>query len=160
MLSAGADQGHAHPDPAWKEIIMSFTSAELAYLATQRLGRLATVQPDGTLQVSPVGFHYNGGTGTIDIGGFNMASSRKFRNVADNGRAAFVVDDIASIDPWRVRCLEIRGDAEAITAAADSASGFDGPIIRVRPRRIISFGIDDPDHAPHELVPNNRDVTS
>ena len=51
---------------------MSFTSAELAYLATQRLGRLATVQPNGTLQVSPVGFRYNSSAGTIDIGGFNM----------------------------------------------------------------------------------------
>jgi PPOX class F420-dependent enzyme/OxyR family protein len=69
-------------------------------------GRLATVQPDGTLQVSPVGFRYNSVTETIDIGGFNMAASRKFRNVAENGRAAFVVDDIASVDPWRVRCLE------------------------------------------------------
>jgi pyridoxamine 5'-phosphate oxidase family protein len=88
-----------------------------------------------------------------------MASSRKFRNVADNGRAAFVVDDIASIDPWRVRCLEIRGDAEAITEPADPAAGLTGPIIRIRPRRIISFGIDDPDHAPHELIPNNRDIT-
>jgi pyridoxamine 5'-phosphate oxidase family protein len=140
-------------------ISMSFTSAELAYLATQRLGRLATVQPDGTLQASPVGFRHNTSTGTIDIGGFNMASSRKFRNVADNGRAAFVVDDIASIDPWRVRCLEIRGDAEAITEPADPAAGLTGPIIRIRPRRIISFGIDDPDHAPHELIPNNRDIT-
>ena len=138
---------------------MSFTSAELAYLATQRLGRLATVQPDGTLQVSPVGFRYNSITGTIDIGGFNMAASRKFRNVAENGRAAFVVDDIASVDPWRVRCLEIRGDAEAITAPAGAEAGPTGPIIRVHPRRIISFGIDDPDHAPHELVPNNRNVT-
>ena len=26
-----------------------FTDGELAYLATQRLGRLATAQPDGTL---------------------------------------------------------------------------------------------------------------
>ena len=138
---------------------MSFTSAELAYLATQRLGRLATVQPDGTLQVSPVGFRYNSSTGTIDIGGFNMAASRKFRNVAENGRAAFVVDDIASLDPWRVRCLEIRGDAEAVTATDGAEAGLTDPIIRVRPRRIISFGIDDPDHAPHELVPNNRDVT-
>jgi pyridoxamine 5'-phosphate oxidase family protein len=138
---------------------MSFTSAEHAYLATQRLGRLATVQPNGTLQVSPVGFRYNASTGTIDIGGFNMASSRKFRNVAHNGRAAFVVDDLASIDPWRVRCLEVRGHAEAIAAPADSAAGVDGSIIRIHPRRIISFGIDDPDHAPRELVPNNRDVT-
>ena len=36
---------------------MTFTQAEIGYLATQRLGRLATAQPDGTLQASPVGFH-------------------------------------------------------------------------------------------------------
>ncbi len=139
---------------------MSFTNGELAYLGTQRLGRLATVQPDGTLQVSPVGFSYNDGTGTIDIGGFNMAASRKFRNVADNGRVAFVVDDVPSVDPWRVRCLEIRGQAEAIAVPADSAARTDGAIIRIHPRRIISFGIDDPDRPPHELVANNRDVTA
>lgn len=143
---------------------MAFTDAELDYLGSQRLGRLATVQPNGTLQVSPVGFRYNSGTGTIDIGGFTMAATRKFRNVAANGRVAFVIDDVASVDPWRVRCLEIRGHGEAIAAPADSAygpaAGIDGAIIRIHPRRIISFGIDDPDHAPHELVPNNRDVTS
>ena len=131
---------------------MSFTEIELAYLASQRLGRLATMQPDGTLQVSPVGFRYNPGTGTIDIGGFNLAASRKFRNVAANGRAAFVVDDIASVDPWRVRCVEIRGRAEAITEPADSAAPVGGPVIRIHPRRIISFGIEDPGRAPHELV--------
>jgi pyridoxamine 5'-phosphate oxidase family protein len=137
---------------------MSFSRAELAYLATQRLGRLATQQPGGTLQVSPVGFGYNPATGTIDIGGFNMTASRKFRNVAANGQVAFVVDDIASTDPWRVRCLEIRGQGEAIPAPADSAAPVGGAIIRVHPRRIISFGIDDPGHEPHELVPRNRDV--
>lgn len=52
---------------------MSFTQQELDYLASQRLGRLATVQPNGTLQVSPVGFHYNPDTATIDIQGYNMA---------------------------------------------------------------------------------------
>jgi hypothetical protein len=74
-------------------------------------------------------------------------------------QVAFAVDDLASVDPWRVRCLEIRGHADAIAAPADSSAGIDGPIIRIHPRRIISFGIDDPDHGPHELVPNNRDVT-
>jgi pyridoxamine 5'-phosphate oxidase family protein len=131
---------------------MSFTQAELDYLATQRLGRLATVQPNGTLQVSPVGFRYNASTETIDIGGYNMATSRKFRNVADNGRVAFVVDDVASIEPWRVRCLEIRGDGEAINPATDA------PIIRIHPRRIISFGIGDLDRDPHDLVASKRDV--
>jgi pyridoxamine 5'-phosphate oxidase family protein len=127
---------------------MSFSNAEVTYLATQRLGRLATIQPDGTLQANPVGFRHNPATGTIDIGGFNMTASRKFRNVADNGRAAFVVDDIASLDPWRVRCVEIRGHAEAIAAPADSAAPVQGAIIRIHPDRVLSFGLDDPDETP------------
>jgi len=86
---------------------MGFTDAELDYLAGQRLGRVATAQPNGTLQVSPVGFRYNSRTDTIDIAGHGMARSRKFRNVADNGRVAFVVDDLASVQPWRPRFLEI-----------------------------------------------------
>ena len=87
----------------------AFTERELAYLSTQRLGRIATAQPDGTLQVSPVGFHHNPQLDTIDIAGFGMATSRKYRNVPDNGRVAFVVDDLASTEPYRPRCLEIRG---------------------------------------------------
>src|ERR1700712_2183262 len=119
---------------------MIFTDLELAYLATQRLGRLATVQPNGTVQASPVGFRVNTDLGTIDIGGFNMAASRKFRNVAHNGRVAFVVDDLRSTDPWRVRCLEIRGTAEALTSGDASNLEAPGPIIRIHPQRVISFG--------------------
>lgn len=136
----------------------AFTASELDYLIAQRLGRLATVQPDGTLQVSPVGFQYNPVTTTIDIVGFHMAASRKFRNIADNGRVAFVVDDIASVEPWRVRCLEIRGRGEAITA--DPSTNLDGAIIRIHPTRIISFGIDEPDQEPHLLTPNSRNVAA
>ena len=135
-----------------------FTASELDYLVAQRLGRLATVQPDGTLQVSPVGFQVNPATTTIDIVGFHMAASRKFRNIADNGRVAFVVDDIASVEPWRVRCLEIRGRGEAITA--DPSTNLDGAIIRIHPTRIISFGIDEPDQEPHLLTPNNHNVAA
>jgi pyridoxamine 5'-phosphate oxidase family protein len=121
-----------------------FTDGELAYLDAQRLGRLATVQPDGTLQNNPVGFYYNAALATIDIGGRDMANSQKFKNVARGSVVAFVVDDIASIDPWQVRCLEIRGRAEAIVDPTDSAVPFPSAIIRVHPSRIISFGIDPP----------------
>ncbi len=130
----------------------------LAYLDSQRLGRLATIQPGGSLQVSPVSYAYNTELEMIDIGGYNMAASRKYRNIAANGRAAFVVDDVLSMDPWRVRCLEIRGTGEAIENPLNSALGRSGPIIRIRPRRIISFGIDAPDIDPHLLVPSRRDV--
>ena len=126
---------------------MALSAAEIAYLGTQRLGRLATARPDGTLQNSPVGFFYNVALDTIDIGGRDMAASRKYRNVAANGRVAFVVDDLASVQPWVVRCLEIRGVAEALEEPGDSAVRFGGPIIRIHPRRIISWGIDPPELA-------------
>jgi pyridoxamine 5'-phosphate oxidase family protein len=137
---------------------MTFTEAELRYLKEQPLGRLATVQEDGTLQVSPVGFTYNPDGGTIDIGGFTMSASQKYRNVAANGRVAFVVDDIASYEPWRVRCLEIRGVAEAVPGPKADQGDPNGALIRVRPRRVISFGIDVPDEEPHQMTVNNRDV--
>ena len=121
-----------------------FTDGELAYLDSQRLGRLASAQPNGTLQNNPVGFYYNAALKAIDIGGRDMANSQKFKNVARTPAVAFVVDDIASTDPWRVRCLEIRGRAEVIADPPDSAVPFPGAIIRVHPHRIISFGIDPP----------------
>lgn len=127
-----------------------FTDTELAYLATQRLGRLATAQPNGTLQNSPVGYEVNTADGTIDISGFRLASSQKYRNVASNGRAAFVVDDIVSVDPWRVRCLEIRADAEAIEIEGR-------PLLRLHPRRVISFGLDE-DREAHEMTFHSRNI--
>ncbi len=133
-------------------IIVVFTDTEIDYLAGQRLGRLATVQDSGVLQVSPVGFSYNSDTSTIDIRGYNLAKSQKFRNIARNGRAAFVVDDLASVEPWRVRCVEIRGVAEAIEDES-------GPVIRLHPKRVIAFGIDEPDTDAHSLSTNSRNIT-
>jgi pyridoxamine 5'-phosphate oxidase family protein len=135
---------------------MSFTDSELEYLASQPIGRMATVQPDGTPQVNPVSFSYNATTGTIDIGGHGMGSSRKFRNVAANGLVALVVDDVVSADPFRARFLEIRGEAEAITEPTDSAALVDGPTIRLRPRRVIAFGLVDQDRDPHTLKVEGR----
>lgn len=119
---------------------MSFTQAELDYLGTQRLGRLATVAQDGTLQVSPTSFFLRP-DGTLDIGGAAMGRSKKFRNVAASGRAAFVIDDIASFDPWEVRGVEIRGTAEALTDQEPPMPGFSKELIRIHPRRIISWGL-------------------
>jgi pyridoxamine 5'-phosphate oxidase family protein len=120
----------------------TLTDAELGYLASQTLGRLATVDANGAPQNNPVTFRYNAGLGTIDIGGHAMGASRKFRNVRANDRVAFVVDDIASFRPWRVRCVEIRGRAEALSDQEPPMPGFSREIIRVHPHRIISFGLD------------------
>ena len=139
---------------------MTFTTLEIDFMKQADLGRLATIQPDGTPQNSPVGFTYNEQLGTIDIAGYEMAKSRKYRNLTDNDRVALVVDDITprgplrtrgAIQPERVRCLEIRG-----TAAQAEEGGR--PIIRVTPRRVISFGIDDQATEPLQLVAHVRHV--
>jgi pyridoxamine 5'-phosphate oxidase family protein len=140
---------------------MTFKPHEIEYLRGADLGRLATIQGDGTPQNSPVGFTYNEELGTIDIAGYQMSKSQKYRNLAHNDRVAFVVDDIASRDSWRVRCLEIRGTAEqSETAPEPGAAGehLDTAIIRITPRRIISFGIDDQETEPHQLSADIRNV--
>lgn len=121
----------------------SFTDAQLAYLASQTLGRLATVDPEGRPQNNPVAFRYNPELGAIDIGGHDMGRSRKFRNLAAHPHVAFVVDDIASYRPWHVRCVEIRGNAEALRDQPPPVPGFSTELIRIHPTRIISFGLED-----------------
>jgi pyridoxamine 5'-phosphate oxidase family protein len=135
-----------------------FTEAELAYLASQPLGRLATQQPNGTLQVNPVGFRYNPDEKTIDITGHNLRNSKKFRNIATHDQVAFVVDDLPSTNPWRVRCLEIRGRAEALVGAGLPDDHVDDAVIRIHPGRILAFGVEDWDKEPLELETNIRNV--
>ncbi|MET8833212.1 PPOX class F420-dependent oxidoreductase [Micromonospora sp. NPDC004540] len=121
---------------------MSFTEVEIEYLNSQRLGRLASVSPTGAPQNNPVAFRYNPETGTIDIGGHNLTASRKFCNIQVEPRVAFVVDDLASTNPWRARGVEIRGRAEALTDVEPPHPYFDSAMIRIRPTRIITWGID------------------
>ena len=91
-----------------------------------------------------------------------MSKSRKFRNVVSNSTVALVIDDIASRNPWRVRCLEIRGTAEPAESGErrtePNDDEIDTAIIRITPRRIIGFGIDDTDTEPHKLAADSRDV--
>jgi pyridoxamine 5'-phosphate oxidase family protein len=130
--------------------MMALTQAEIDYLAGQQLGRLATIQPDGSPQVKPVGFRYNPELGTVDILGFGMSGSQKFRNVSRDGRAALVVDDIASVSPWRVRFLEIRGQAEAVPSQDQRDDQPDTAVIRIHPGRVLSFGVEEPPGEPHQ----------
>jgi pyridoxamine 5'-phosphate oxidase family protein len=140
-----------------------FTDIEIEYLRGQRIARLATAQPSGTLQNNPVGFDVNTELGTIDIGGYRLTRSRKFRNVAANGQAALVVDDLASVDPWRPRFLEIRGRAEAIAEPTDASAQVGdptAPIIRLHPTRILSLGLHpgDEELTPYETELHSRTV--
>ena len=111
-----------------------FNASELAYLREgRRLARIATVGRDGTPHVVPSGFVHNAPLDTIDVTGHSVAETKKWRDVARNGRAAVVIDDIASFNPFRPRAIEVRGRAEAIP----------GPdaLIRIHPERIVSWGL-------------------
>jgi pyridoxamine 5'-phosphate oxidase family protein len=117
----------------------AFTDAQLTYLTEgRRLGRLATVGADGTPHVVPVGLSYNREHDAIDVRGRNLEGTKKYRDVARSGRAAIVVDDLASTDPWRPRGVEIRGRAQAIDRARS--------LIRIHPERIVSWGIENDEH--------------
>ncbi len=125
--------------PAFGESVLD-DPAVLKYLDSQTLGRLATVDKSGAPQNSPVSFTINHELGTIDIGGYTMSTSRKYRNLATNDRVAFVVDDVFSVRPWKVRMVEIRGRGEQVPGTT-SEPGHDDALIRVHPDRVIVFGI-------------------
>ena len=130
----------------------TFTDAEIEYLNSQLLGRIATVGPDGRPHVTPVGVFHDPETQTIVIGGHagsNMAASKKFRDAQRHPDVALVIDDLTSIDPWTARFIEIRGRAETYTNGGEEVGKriganmpFDPAWIRIRPRRILAMGID------------------
>jgi pyridoxamine 5'-phosphate oxidase family protein len=120
-----------------KRRYLSFTEEERKYLSERRLGRIATVGKDGTPHVVPVGWRYNPEQESIDVGGRDFARTKKFRDARRSGRAAIVIDDLASTDPWRPRGIEVRGRAETLDG--------DRPMIRIHPERIVSWGIESED---------------
>ncbi|MEY9847272.1 PPOX class F420-dependent oxidoreductase [Streptacidiphilus sp. MAP5-3] len=119
------------------------TAAQIEYLGSQLLGRLATAGTDHKPHVVPTSFRYNAELGTVDVGGHDVANTKKYRDVQANGWAAIVVDDLVSTDPWTPRMLEIRGAAEAIpTGGAHFGPGFGEAFIRIHPAKVNSFGIE------------------
>jgi pyridoxamine 5'-phosphate oxidase family protein len=130
-----------------------FTDEEIEYLKSQLLGRLATGGPDGQPHVVPVSFRYNAELDTIDIGGHDFARRKKYHDVQRNPRVAFLVDDLESVDPWRARGIEVRGEAEVLSSGGEALGpGFAPEMFRVRPRRIVSWGI------VGDMVPAGRSV--
>lgn len=130
-----------------------FTEQEIAYLSSQRLGRLATLNAAGEPHVVPVAFRYNAQLDTIDIAGYGMGKSKKFRDAGRDSRVAFVVDDVPQ--PRQVRGVEVRGRAEALPTGGNvDVPDRDPELIRIHPTRIVAWGIDtDPHHPLSRSVP-------
>ncbi|AKA04396.1 PPOX class F420-dependent oxidoreductase [Streptomyces noursei] len=135
-----------------------FTPEERAYLAGQPLARLATTGPNGGPQVRPVGFVLNA-DGTLDVGGPALRRSQKYRNAQAHPDVSLLVDDMAPADdpvaPGWGRGVEIRGRAELLTLDAPPMAPefFSNDVIRIHPRRIISWHL-----KPDDGRANARDV--
>jgi pyridoxamine 5'-phosphate oxidase family protein len=125
-------------------MMSTFTEKEIEYLRGQRLGRLATVDTDSSPHIAPVGFRVDAEAGTIQIGGHGLSRSKKWRDLHANPRVAFVVDDLASVDPWTPRGIEVRGHAELHDQGGEQlfGHGWDSAWFSIVPQRIISWGIE------------------
>jgi len=122
-----------------------FSAEEQEYLVSGvRLGRLATLGSDGTPHVVPTSFRYNQELDTIDIGGHDFATRKKYRDALRHPKVAFVVDELVAVHPWKVRGIEVRGTVEILdTGGSDLGPGFAPEMFRITPRRIVSWGLGD-----------------
>ena len=118
-----------------------FSGLETRYLKTQRLARVASVSLKGQPEVSPVGFEWDGKyfyIGTHDPAFFRM--TQRYKNITSgNTKVSLVIDDLASIDPWRPRGIKVNGTAEVLEH--DGMFGK-GSYIRITPRVTASWGIE------------------
>jgi len=120
-----------------------FSEAETNYLKSQRLARIATASVSGTPEVSPVGFEFDGkyfwiGSHSQEI----FLRTRRYRNITSgNRKVSIVIDDLASVTPWKPRGIKVSGTAEVMEHV-----GIFGPgkYLRVTPRVTVSWGIEPP----------------
>jgi pyridoxamine 5'-phosphate oxidase family protein len=122
-----------------------FNDKELDYLRSQRLARLATADSSAAPHVVPVGFRVSEDAATIEVGGHGFANSKKYRDIRANPRVAIVIDDLASVNPWTPRGIEIRGTADLQEDGGERfGRGWDRAWVRITPERIVSWGIEAP----------------
>jgi pyridoxamine 5'-phosphate oxidase family protein len=120
-----------------------FSEAETDYLKSQRLARIASASAKGTPEVSPVGFEFDGkyfwiGSHSQEI----FFRTRRYRNITSgNKRVSIVIDDLASVSPWKPRGIKVSGTAEVMEH--DGIFGH-GQYFRVTPRVTVSWGIEPP----------------
>src|SRR5258708_8298012 len=75
-----------------------FSQQEQAYLQTQLLARLATVEPDGQPDVDVAGFEFDGAR--FYIGGYQLENTRKYKNImASQSKVSPFFDDPQNREP-------------------------------------------------------------
>ena len=123
--------------PAPPEPTTLFTPAEVDYLRSQRLVRLATARADGSrVDVAPLTASFDGRE--FRISGFDLRRTMKWFHVQQNPNVALVWDDLVSTEPWVARGVKVHGTART-EATADGRDQ-----IVVHPDRKWSWGINRP----------------
>ncbi len=90
-----------------------FTDEEIAYLRSQPLARLATINEDGQPDVVPLSFEYDGTCFWVGGVGEHVLQTRKFRNItAGRRQVSLVVDDLVSFTPFIARAIRVYGTAD------------------------------------------------
>jgi len=121
-----------------------FTPEEIEYLHGNKLGRLGTADAECQPHMIPLTYFFNEEEDTIDIGGLDFGAGKKWRDVQQNPKVAFLVDDVIG-PPRRARAVEIRGTAELHETGGESINprfpNFAPQFIRIRPTRIVSWGL-------------------
>lgn len=120
-----------------------FTEKEVAYLKSQPLGRIGTASKAGRSDVAVVSFDTDGEY--IYVGGRDLPNTMKYKNVVENPRASFVVDDLKTTRPWAPRQIKIQGKVDIV-----EHTGYMGPgtYIRIKPVLKNSWGPLEPATPP------------
>jgi pyridoxamine 5'-phosphate oxidase family protein len=118
-----------------------FSEKERAYLVSQPLARLATIDATGQPDADAVAFELDGNA--IVIGSYHaLEKSRKYRNIAaGNTKVSLVVDTLPSFDPPMPVAVKIHGDA-----TIEQRDGRFGPAeyLVIRPSTSWSWGVERP----------------
>jgi pyridoxamine 5'-phosphate oxidase family protein len=110
-----------------------FTEAEVAYLTSQRMARIATASATAQPDVAAVTFGLNGDY--IVTGGYDITKTVRYGNLLKNPRAVIVIDDLATVDPWSPRGVKVRG-----TTTIEESRGT--LRIRIKPEVVWTWGLD------------------
>ena len=134
-----------------------FTDNELARLREARLARIAAVGPDGQPHVVPLTFTVNEAEDAVDVGGFGFGTSKKWRDALRNPKVTFLLDESSGGEAYGI---ELRCTAEVHETGGESINprfpGFDPQFLRLRPHRIVTWGVEVPSSV--STAPVGRDV--
>ncbi|MEJ7837258.1 MAG: PPOX class F420-dependent oxidoreductase [Thermomicrobiales bacterium] len=127
-----------------------FQQAEVSYIQSQLLARLATVSPKAEPTLDAVGYKF------LDthfaVGGINLSATRKYRNItAGNHHVSLIIDDIETIEPWVPRGIKMHCTAVVVDGEGPMGKG---EYFIITPHTTWSWGLVQPCFIDEKFVTN------